>query len=318
MSTESATLGQDGSEPCSASEYINRELRNETVTFCRKCLKGLYCWDLPGAFRHNTAEINRSYYDGKRQKMRNWVLGLTWDDLILGDASYEDPRTAKGRFVLLDDRVVWSGTREPRLRVLERLQEAVSDCVPPGGVVVEMGSGDGRNLLYLKRLFGDRTFIGLEISPSSVQIARELSVQYGLPVTFLASDVSSEIPVELKSGSIDLVFSFHTLQMMPRIFSRALKISLNLSRKHIALFEPVWELWPWNKRGITSRIRCLNTDQGRGIMPAISELTVSTGWRLTKAKRLKVGSSPFVETCEIRLERIEAHPELLPNSSTVG
>jgi hypothetical protein len=306
MTLKTTILCQAGAQPCSASDYINRELRYETVNFLRKCLKGLYRWDLQGAFRHNTPEINRSYYDGKREKMQNWANGMTWDHLIYGEASYQDPRTATSRFVLLDDHVVWSVPREPRSRLLKRLQEAVSDCVPSGGTVVELGSGDGRNLLYLKSLFGDRNFIGLEISPSSVKIAQDFSVQYGLPVKFLEFDVSSEIPVDFNGVSVDLVFSCHTLQMMPRIFSQGLKMSLNLSRKHVVLFEPVWELWPWNRRGVTSRIRCLNNDQARGIMSVISQLTASTGWRLTKAERLKAASSPFVETCEIRLEKIES------------
>ena len=305
MTTEDVLFSPADAKPCSAREYINRQFRHESITFLRKCLNGFYHRDLPGAFRINTAECIRSYYNGKREKMRNWAQSITWDQLIYGNASYQDPRTATGQFVLLDDCVVWSGPGEPRSRLLNRLQKAVTDCVPPGGVVVEMGSGDGRNLLYLKRLFSDRTFIGLEVSPSSVKIAQDFSIQFGLPVTFVETDLSLGTPVDLQGVSADLVYSCHTLQMMPRIFSQALKVSMNLSRKHIILFEPVWELWPWNKRGIISRIRCLNTDQARGIMAAISQLSASTGWRLTKAERLKVCSSPFIEPSEIRLEIIE-------------
>jgi SAM-dependent methyltransferase len=290
--------------PCSANTFMRQQLQTEALTFVRKCLKGLYHRDLAGAFRHNSPSVSRSYYDENRRRMRNWASDITLDQLIYGDASYQDPRVATGRFVLLNDRLVWANSSRPRSCVLERLRKIVDDCVGSHGRVVELGSGDGRNLLHLRSLFPDRTFVGLEISPNSVQIARELSGRYNLPVTFLEADVSQGIPAELPLGSIDLVFSCHTLQMMPRIFEQALKATLDLSRKHVVLLEPVCELWPWNIRGIASRIRCLNADQARGIMSAIARLTKATAWRLTRAERLKAAANPFAETCEVRLERI--------------
>ena len=290
--------------PCSPGEYLNRELRNETIAFLRKCLKGLWQRDVSSAFKHNTPEINRSYYDSKREKMRSWTEGMTWDQLVYGNASYEDPTASSSRFVLLGDRIVWSTIREPRVRLLASIERAIADCVAPGGTIVELGSGDGRNLLYLKRRFGDRTFIGLEISPASVKIAQEFSSRYGLPVTFIEGDVAKDLPQLLRNLHVDLVFSCHTLQMMPRLVRQALRLMLGLALTHIVLFEPVSELWPWDRRGIVSRIRCLNADQARGIMHAISETTDRTEWRVTKAERLKLGSSPFTEPSEIRLQKI--------------
>ena len=302
---QSATPSEAGAAPCSVGHYLNRELRNETIGFLRKCVKGLWQGDVRGAFRHNTPEINRSYYDGKREKMRSWMDGMTLDQLVYGNASYEDPGTSTSRFVLLGDRIVWSTIREPRVRLLARIEQAIADCVAPGGTIVELGSGDGRNLLHLKRRFGDRTFIGLEISPVSVKVAQEFSTRYGLPVTFIEADVTKDVPQLLRKLDVDLVFSCHTLQMIPRLLRQALRFVLGIALTHIVLFEPVTELWPWDRRGIVSRIRCINTDQACGMMHAILETTARTEWRVTKAERLGVASNPFIEPFEIRLEKIK-------------
>jgi len=242
-------------------------------------------------------------YDELRQSIHGWAQAMTLDDLAFGNASYEDPRLEKGLFVLIDDHIVWSKVNESRSRILKTLEEAVRDCVPPGGLVVEFGSGDGRNLLHLKRIFDDRSFIGLELSPKSVEVAQQLSLLYGLQAAFYECNVCSDIPAELKMCKADMVFSCHTLQDMPRIFRQALKNMLSISRKHAILFEPVSELWPWNRRGVASRLWFLNADYARDVMSAISKVTDSTGWRLTHARRLGFASSPFSETCEIRLER---------------
>ena len=51
--------------------------------------------------------------------------------------------------------------------------------------MVELGSGSGRSLLFLKKRLPDRRFVGLELSPVSVQMARRLSEKFALPVDFV-------------------------------------------------------------------------------------------------------------------------------------
>jgi len=305
MSSEVATLTQAGTQPCSAEKYLNRTLARHLAMFLRKCLRGLYHVNLRAELMTHSPGSVCSTYNELRQKVRSWTQSMTLDDLVYGNASYEDPRTEKRLFVLLDDRIVWSVVREPRSRLVGKLEEVVRSCVPPGGLAVEFGSGDGRNLLHLKRVFPDRSFIGLEISPDSVGLAQELSNFFGLPLAFHECDVSSDIPPDLQTRKADMVFSVHTLQDMPRIFYQALMNMINISQKHVILFEPVWELWPWNRRGLASRLWCLNNDYAHGLMSAISKLTDSTAWRLTHAERLHFASVPFSETCELRLERRE-------------
>lgn len=291
-------------QPCTAKEYLNRELRRLLFNVIKKFIRYFYYHDFHRMFAARIPENVLSRYDTLRNNQRSWASAITLDNLVYGNASYEDPCQEKRTFILIDDCIVWSDIREYRKRVVARLEENIRNFTSPGSVVVEFGSGDGRNLLHLKQILGNRDFIGLEFSPNSVSLAKDLSVRFRLPVTFDVWDVTSDIPESLKKLKADTVFSCHTLQEIPRTFHRALRNMLNIANKHVILFEPICELWPLDKRGIASRLEFLDKDYSRGIMTAISELTESTSWKLTYAERMRCCSSPLHETCEVHLVRL--------------
>ena len=63
----------------------------------------------------------------------------------------------------------------------------------------------------------DRRFIGLELSPVSVTLAKRLSERFGLPVGFFEANVCQPLPAAVPRDA-DLVYSSHALEMMPRTF----------------------------------------------------------------------------------------------------
>jgi SAM-dependent methyltransferase len=204
----------------------------------------------------------------------------------------------------MDDRVVWGRTADSRRFLVEEIERQVQALVPSGGLVVEIGSGNGRNLLNLKRKFPDRRFLGLELSPVSVQLARHLSTRFGMPVEFATSNACEPFPSTVPLDA-HLVYSSHALEMMPRSFTAALRNILHLARAHAVFFEPVPELWPASARGWASHLRAYVMDRLRGFMPALArEITSQADWRISSALRLGTSTNPINETCRVHVTRV--------------
>jgi SAM-dependent methyltransferase len=201
----------------------------------------------------------------------------------------------------VDDRVIWTVLTEPRACNLRRLEAAVRLLPDKSPTFVEFGSGTGRNLLHLQRLFPASRCIGLELSPVSVELARSLAARFQLNVEFHACDVTQSVPLEAHSAS--LVFSCHALEQMPRLFPAVIARMCDTSSSVVLMLEPIPTLWPWNTRGIASRLRVRALDRLRGVMPALRRVVSSGEWEILMRERLRSGSNPLNETCEVLLRR---------------
>lgn len=174
---------------------------------------------------------------------------------------------------------------------LTPLTAHVGSSTDPGDTVVEFGCGDGRNLIYLQRALPDGDFVELEPSEVSCALARRLAERFDADVTIHEADVTAELPAALPARSAALAYSCHALEQMPRIFGRALANMAVVSRNAIALFEPVPELWPWNRRGVVSRLRVGAIDRMRGLTGAAARLAGGGEWTIETARRLGYAST---------------------------
>ena len=243
--------------------------------------------------RWRTPPVVRQEYDAQRARQLERLSSMSWDDAILGPAGLRD-------FVLVDDRVEWGPVRPPLEMHLARLAAHVRLVARPGDTVVEFCSGNGRNLLHLARLLPGVRFVGLELSPTSVELARRLARRFGVPVEFHERDVAGD--TGLRTAVVAVAFSYHGLEQMPRIADRALAEMCRVASRRVVLMEPLPELWPLDARGLVSRLRVRALDRLRGLDDAIHGSTAAFGWRLASAVRLGTAVNPLNETCEVVLE----------------
>lgn len=238
-------------------------------------------------------------YDAERSKQMSQLENLSWDDYVFFSKSLND-------FIVLDDKMIWGALRTARSRLLDRLVEAVRNRVKPGQTVVEFGSGDGRNLLYLRTLFPDIHFVGLELSPSSVQLSKLAAQKFQVTgVEFYQADASKPLMVELGGRDVGLVYSSFALEQMPRIFEDAILNMFGLSPSSIVLFEPVPEVWPRNLRGLVGRLRVKAIDRLRHLPKIIKRLTQENPqFNLIKIERW-LAINPHTEMCEVVIERVK-------------
>ncbi len=129
-----------------------------------------------------------------------------------------------------------------------------------GAIIIEFGFGDGCNLFYLKSKYPEVSFIGFELSEVSTDLAKKASQKYNVKVDFYKADISKNIP-KMKA---DAVFSCHGLEMMPRIFTGAVKNMLQASENVLLL--TIEDFWPLTLRGIISRMRVKSLDRLSGLV----------------------------------------------------
>jgi hypothetical protein len=249
-----------------------------------------------GRRNFRTPDVVRKHYDELRNQMLAELAGKDWETFISTRPDDED-------FILADDRIVWGPLRPVMGRLSGCLREAVRAYCRPGGVVVEFGSGDGSNLLLLKSLFPDVHFIGLELSPASVEYSRQAARKFGLDVTYHECDATGPLAMLPAPGAVHLAFSSFALEQMPRVFVGAVRNMLACSSRGVVFLEPAGELYPWNLRGLVARMRVRSMDRLRGLPPALKQLTAGTDWTVTKARRLGFAVNPLCEGCEIHVAR---------------
>lgn len=276
-----------------ATRYLAFHLRSYGRAVARRRAGATADWRTPDAVS--------VLYDGMRQPVFDRRDTLSWDEVLYGQAP-------PGTTILAADRLAHGSYRVPREVNLERLVSHVGSATDRGDTVVEFGCGDGRNLMYLQREFPDREFVGLELSALSCALARRLAERFGADVAIHEADVTAELPAALPPRCAALAYSCHALEQMPRIFAGALANMAAVSRGTVVLLEPVPELWPWNMRGLVSRLRVRAIDRMSGLTDAATRLAAGGEWAVVARRRLGYGSNPLNETCEIVLRRLPAAP----------
>jgi demethylmenaquinone methyltransferase/2-methoxy-6-polyprenyl-1,4-benzoquinol methylase len=116
-------------------------------------------------------------------------------------------------FVALIDHVLMISVFRVRERAIKLLP------LKPGGTVVELGCGTGRNFSYLRNAVGRLgRVIGVEFSPKMFAFARQFAEKHALQVELVDQDIS-RYPVP-PSDLVLLSLCYHTLESPTQTLSR--------------------------------------------------------------------------------------------------
>lgn len=254
----------------------------------------LYVWS---SFAHYGARLllpkvtrDKSFVTEEYNHERDeyWKQDLTLDEFIYGN----DDAVI---WTLVDGDLVRGKLRAVRERALPRLLDRVERNSKPGDLVVEYGAGSGRNLAYLAKELPDRRYLGLELTPKSVEDAKRMFSQFKLPVEMRVADVTQP---GLVREPVAVAFSFLALEQMPGDVSREALTQMTSVARTVVCFEPIRELYSYSLRGITSRFRQLRADYLKGLL----EHAKSLGVTIRTAERTGLAYNPLNEICELLIE----------------
>lgn len=113
-------------------------------------------------------------------------------------------------------RHIYDLTRKYYLLGRDRLIRELA--VPPGGTVLEVGCGTGRNLILAARQWPDARLFGIDISEAMLETARANAAAAGLAdrIAFAAGDATAFDPEAMfGQEGFDRIFQSYTLSMIP-------------------------------------------------------------------------------------------------------
>ena len=151
-------------------------------------------------------------------------------------------------------RYIYDASRKYYLLGRDRLLDELDP--PPGGAVLEIACGTGRNLIVAARRYPGVRFFGFDISSAMLDTARAAIARNGLSdrITVAAGD-AAEFSGERLFGmpAFDRVFISYALSMIPpwrTAMQRAVDAVAPGGRLHVVDFGEQEELPRWFKRGL--------------------------------------------------------------------
>ncbi len=161
--------------------------------------------------------------------------------------------------------------------------------------VLEVGAGELTSLYDLSEAFGhNKHYFGLDITLNRLLHGRSFVRSRGVSMTVCQAD-GSRLP--FPDNSFDLVYTSHSLEQMPTIFSDAIREMIRVSRRHIVMFEPAYE-----GVSLLQKLHIRGLDYARTIEPFLRTLD---GVRVHKPYLLQNTINPFNRSTMFRLEKPE-------------
>jgi len=236
--------------PDKAAKYLTprRGIRSARLFFALKT------WDL---LRKARRRLNRGQ-DPRRHPAVSLAIYETYDDWEM--RAYEQGATwtwIEGRMDLVRFTAIRAAYLAPVIAEMSRL-------APDGGAlrVLEVGCGNGTNLMLLRQAHPGANLFGIDISPERMRLGR---AYWGDRLAGVTMTPDSAITLEtLADASFDLVFSVHCLEQLPYHADACVAAMARVTRGPLVLVEPVFEF-----ANTAQRLYAILGDQLRTLLPAL-------------------------------------------------
>lgn len=164
--------------------------------------------------------------------------------------------------------------------------------------ILEVGCGEGTNLLFLKKRFPDIEVYGIDHS-NACEIGRRAARHFELDVKIIDGDATN--PELFPENSFDLIFvhgTFHILK--PEQIAAVFKNMTRWALRWIFLYEPFPELWAMATARTWASLIYFHSKgyTGSVFKDLMSQnLPFDKPYRITEAGRLKNSFNPLNENC---------------------
>lgn len=243
-------------------------------------------------------------------KRRSRSRALVEHDYDAGDWKREAEETAWLANASLEDYVDRAHvTRDMRVTVGGQLHEMpacayyrfrrrelasiMEEFAPDAPRLVELGSGTGAIVFELAASLPGREFLGLDLSPRGIEVARTVAAHYGLAnVEFAPIDLLDQASPGWLRLEGETVYSHYCLEQLPRHTEAIFRNIVAAGAKRAVLIEPSFELLGLTSlRDLASRSYVLRQDYQRSIIRAAERLEQEGLLRIVETRRLDFVSS---------------------------
>jgi S-adenosylmethionine-diacylgycerolhomoserine-N-methlytransferase len=156
-------------------------------------------------------------------------------------------------------------------------------AVPPGGSVLEVGCGTGRNLIVTGRRFPTARLFGLDISAEMLETARRTIAEYemGERISLSRADATTFSPkADFTEPGFDRIFMSYTLSMIPD-WPKALRQAYFALKPdgqlHIVDFGQQEGLPDWFRRALRHWLALFHVTPRAALESELAELALTTG-----------------------------------------
>lgn len=168
--------------------------------------------------------------------------------------------------------------------------------------ILEIGSGAGTHLLFLKKEFPSAEIHGLEPSSSGIKVSREAAVKWGLDL-HLHPHSTINPPDDIRHKRFDMVFCHSVLTASGDHGPDILKAMCGMSKRWVALIDVFPELWETGtKRTLASYTNLFMKKYTLGLFQGINSGRFNLPVKIIQANRLKSSWNPLCECSFVLLE----------------
>jgi SAM-dependent methyltransferase len=159
--------------------------------------------------------------------------------------------------------------------------------------VLEVGCGNGINLVELKARFGDSIELhGIDYSPERLKVSRRYFGERLDGVSLHEGSITAR--TQWPDGHFDVVFSMHCLEQISHQTHAAVAEMARLAARRVVMIEPVFEL-----ANLAQRLYLLNADHVRILLTAIRDL----GLTPRRVEPLDIQSNPVNQSSIIVIDK---------------
>jgi S-adenosylmethionine-diacylgycerolhomoserine-N-methlytransferase len=192
---------------------------------------------------------------------------------------------------------------------------------PPGGSVLEIGCGTGRNLVRAAQAYPDVACYGLDVSAEMLVTARRSVARAGLSrrVTLAVADATAfQAEALFGRASFERIFISYALSMIPQweaVLDRAVEALAPGGSLHLVDFGDQAGLPGWFRFGLNRWLGWFHVVPRRNLNDRLRILARARGLRLTTTTRLAgYAAQAVLERPIVRVPQVPAAREATPGA----
>jgi ubiquinone/menaquinone biosynthesis C-methylase UbiE len=183
-------------------------------------------------------------------------------DEISGMYIQDNYYKSKMRFSVVSGKVKKISSIDNMQEIRKEIREVLAKCDFKN--ILEVGVGELTTIEDIFQFFGPEIeCYGIDLSLNRIKHGLDEYQKRHSKLPKVAKANALKLP--FPDNSFDLVITRHTLEQMPKIYQDALDEIFRVSKKHVILFEPSFEMGSF-----AQKLKMLNTDYVRGIPKYIS------------------------------------------------